>query len=171
VRKAVLVFVCGTSLAVTSRSTAAQQPPNAAAPSTKSAAPAVAHPVSLEGEWNGVLQVGETELHLVLHLSKDALGAWQAKLDSLNQAVYGMEASRVGYQEGALRFEIASVGAKFDGKIQPDHRSIRGVWEQGGIGLPLKFVKRKAPGRARSKWPTCACVCRCTFRTTKKASC
>ena len=96
------------------------------------------------------MQVGETELRLVLHLSKDAQGAWQAKVDSLNQAVYGMEASKVAYQEGALRFEIASVGAKFDGKIQPDHRTLRGVWEQGGMGLPLKFEKRAAGAEARA---------------------
>lgn len=119
-------------------------------PPARSAAPHAAHPVSLEGEWSGVLQVGETELHLVLHLSKDPQGAWQAKLDSLNQAVYGMETSKVAYQEGALRFEIASVGAKFDGKLQPDHRSIRGVWEQGGMGLPLKFEKRAAGSEARA---------------------
>ena len=150
-RKAVLVFVCGACLTAASRSTAApQQAPSPATPPAKSTAPPVTHPVSLEGEWNGVLQVGETELHLVLHLSKDTHGAWQAKLDSLNQAVYGMEASNVAYQEGALRFEIASVGAKFDGKIQPDHLSIRGVWEQGGIGLPLKFEKRAAGAEARA---------------------
>ena len=150
VRKAVLVFVCGANLAAADGPTLAQQAPATATPSAKSAAPAVAHPASLEGEWSGVLQVGETELHVVLHISKDAQGTWQAKLDSLNQAVYGMEASKVAYQDGALRFEIASVGAKFDGKIQPDHRSIRGVWEQGGMGLPLKFEKRAAGAEARA---------------------
>jgi len=104
---------------------------------------AAAHPVTpLEGEWAGVLAVGETELQLVLHLSRDAAGGWHGKLDSLNQAVYGMEASKVTRQEDTLMIEIASVGAKFEGKIQPDRRTIRGVWEQGGAGLPLKLEKR-----------------------------
>ena len=104
----------------------------------------------LEGEWSGVLQVGDTELQLVLHLSKDAQGAWHAKLDSLNQAVYGMEASKVARDEDTLRFEIAGVGAKFQGKIEPGRRSIRGVWEQGGIGLPLKFERRAGNGGRRA---------------------
>src|ERR1700751_308560 len=85
VRTTVLVFVCGAKLALAGRATLAQQAPARASPAAKSAAPVVAHPVLLEGQWSGVLQVGETELHLVLHLSKDAQGTWQAKLDSLNQ--------------------------------------------------------------------------------------
>src|SRR5262249_56434631 len=108
------------------------------------------HAASLEGDWSGVLEVGETELQLVLHLSKDAAGEWHAKLDSLNQAVYGIEASKVTREEDTLRFEVTSVGAKFQGKVQPDRRSIRGLWEQGGMGLPLKFEKRAAGAAARA---------------------
>jgi uncharacterized protein len=53
-------------------------------------------------------------------------------------------------EEDTLRFEVASVGAKFQGKIQPDRRSIRGLWEQGGTGLPLKFEKRAAGAAAHA---------------------
>jgi pimeloyl-ACP methyl ester carboxylesterase len=105
----------------------------------------VARAPSLAGEWNGTLQVGETQLHLVLHLSKDPQGGWHAKLDSPDQAVYGMEVSKLTRAEDTLRFELVSVGAQFQGKILPDHQTIRGIWEQGGTGLPLRFEKR-APG-------------------------
>jgi len=105
---------------------------------------------SLEGEWSGTLQVGETQLHLVLHLSKDANGEWHAKVDSLDQTVFGIEANKVTREEDALRFELASVGAQFQGKILPDHKTIRGVWEQGGTGLPLKFEKRPAGTEAKA---------------------
>src|SRR5437016_2699391 len=60
---------------------------------------AATHPAPLEGDWSGVLQVGETQLHLVLHLSKDTHGQWHAAVDSLDQAVYGMEASKVRSEE------------------------------------------------------------------------
>jgi len=112
---------------------------------------------TLEGDWAGTLQVGDAQLHLVLHLSKDAHGQWHATVDSLDQAVYGMEASKVTRAEDTLHFELASVGAQFQGKILPDRKStasrssvviIRGVWEQGGTGLPLRFEKR-APGAAQ----------------------
>jgi pimeloyl-ACP methyl ester carboxylesterase len=140
VKNVVLIFICVAVLLSTSRHAAAQQPPALGA----NKAPAAARPASLEGDWAGTLQVGDTELQLVLHLSRDAQGQWHAKLDSLNQSVFGMEASSVSREEDGLRFEIASVGAKFQGKIQPDHRTIRGVWEQSGSGLPLKFEKRAA---------------------------
>ncbi len=111
---------------------------------------ATPRPVSLEGEWSGALQVGETQLHLVLHLSKDAKGEWHVKVDSLDQAVYGIEATKVTRESEALQFELASVGAKFQGKILPDHKTLRGIWEQGGTGLPLKFEKRAAGTEARA---------------------
>jgi uncharacterized protein len=120
----------------------------AAAPAGKSTA--TPRSVSLEGEWSGTLQVGETQLRLVLHLSKDGKGEWHAKVDSLDQAVFGIEANKVTRDEDALRFELASVGAQFQGKILPDHKTIRGVWEQGGTGLPLKFEKRPAGAEAKA---------------------
>ena len=104
---------------------------------------------SVEGDWVGALRVGEAQLHLVLHLKKNAQGEWQATLDSLDQAVYGMEASNVKRGEDTLTFELPSVGAHFQGKILPDSRTIRGLWEQGETGLPLSFEKR-APGAEKS---------------------
>ena len=117
----------------------AQQPPAHAARTAPEP-----RPPALAGDWTGTLQAGETQLQLVLHLSKNSQGEWQAKLDSINQSVYGMEASKVTLNEEAVSFELPSVAAKFQGKILPDHRTIRGVWEQGGTGLPLRFEKRSA---------------------------
>ena len=106
-------------------------------------APAV-RAVSLEGQWSGTLEVGETKLHLILHLARNAQGEWRAAVDSLDQAVYGMEASKVATGNDTLRFALTSVGAKFQGKISSDHKTIQGVWEQGGTGLPLRFEKSTA---------------------------
>jgi hypothetical protein len=130
----VVLLVCGFGAAAFAQQSACAR---------KSAA--TTHAAPLEGDWSGVFQVGETQLHLVLHLSRDAHGEWHAAVDSLDQAVYGMEASKVTRNEDTLRFELTSVGAQFQGKILPDHKMIRGLWEQGGTGLPLRFEKR-APG-------------------------
>ena len=142
----VWLAVSTVTLAATGFSTPAGQAP-AASSNQRATAP---RPVSLEGEWSGTLEVGETALRLVLHLSRDTKGEWHAKLDSLNQAVYGMEATKVARSEDNLHFEIASVGVTFQGKIQPDRRTIRGVWQQGGIALPLKLEKRAAGTEARA---------------------
>src|SRR5262249_315360 len=113
-----------------------------------SAARTAARPASLEGEWSGVLAVGDATLHLVLHLSRDTVGDWHAKLDSLDQAVYGIEASRVSRDGGTHSFDLGSVGARFHGKVLPGNLATRGVWEQSGTGLPLKFEKRAKASRA-----------------------
>jgi pimeloyl-ACP methyl ester carboxylesterase len=140
-----LIFLCAAMLEAGTVTPAAwRQSPGASGKPAASAARPVARAASLEGEWSGVLEVGDASLHLVLHLSKDPQGGWHAKLDSVDQAVYGIEASHVNRGEDTLSFELASVGAKFQGKILPGHQAIRGVWEQSGTGLPLKFEKRTA---------------------------
>src|SRR5262252_1831620 len=145
-RRAAEIFVWIATAAVANSAIRAQQPST----STAKKSAMTARAPDLEGDWSGALQVGETELQLVLHLSKDQAGGWHAKLDSLNQAVYGIEASKVTREEDTLRFEVAAVGAKFQGKVLPDRRSNRGLWEQGGMGLPLKFEKRAAGAAARA---------------------
>src|SRR5215470_12467863 len=124
-KRAAEIFLWVLSAAVTSRVADAQKP----ATSSASKAPTVTRTFPLEGEWSGTLELGETELQLVLHLSKDAQGEWHAKIDSLNQAVYGIEASKVTREEDTVRLEISSVGAKFEGKLLADRRTIRGIWE------------------------------------------
>src|SRR5260370_1376427 len=53
----------------------------AAAPGSKRTT--ISSKASLEGEWSGTLQAGEAQLHLVLHLSKDAKGEWHGEGGSL----------------------------------------------------------------------------------------
>jgi hypothetical protein len=72
----------------------------------------------------------------------------------LDQAVYGMEASKVSRIADTLQFELASVGAQFRGKISTDRKIVRGLWEQGGSGLPLEFEKRAVGTAARSSAQT-----------------
>jgi pimeloyl-ACP methyl ester carboxylesterase len=99
----------------------------------------LAQTLALEGTYTGTLQAGEAKLHLVLHLSRDGHGALHATLDSLDQAVFAIEATSASFVNGTLRLEIASVGAHFEGKASPDHKIIHGDWSQGEASLPLTF--------------------------------
>ena len=146
-----IVLACAALYLIAGNCAGAQQ----TAPAHKASPPA--HTPSLEGDWTGTLQAGDAQLHLVLHLSKDSRGEWHATLDSLDQAVYGMEVSKITHTEDTLHFELAAVGAQFQGNILPDHKTIRGIWEQGGSALPLRFEKRPAgaalaPATAVSKF-------------------
>jgi hypothetical protein len=106
-------------------------------------------PLPLAGSYTGTLQAGEAQLHLVLHLTKSADGAYHASLDSLDQGVYAIEASSTSIAAATLKLEIASVGAHFEGKISADHRTIDGTWSQGSASLPLLFHRQAAGAAAR----------------------
>ena len=98
-----------------------------------------AQTAALDGTYTGTLQAGDAQLHLVLHLSHNAHGDLHASLDSLDQAVFAIEASSLSLTASGLRFEIASVGAQFQGKVSADHKTIDGSWSQGSASLPLSF--------------------------------
>lgn len=101
-------------------------------------------PASLEGTYTGTLQAGEGQLHIVLHLSRNSVGALHATLDSLDQAVFAIEANSVTLNSGTLKFEVRSVGVIYEGKVSPDQKTIEGDWIQGSASLPLMFHRESA---------------------------
>jgi len=105
---------------------------------------------TLEGHWSGSLQAGDAVLHLVLHVSKSEDGTLKATLDSLDQGVYGIEVNSLTQKNSTLQFNVASVGASYEGKITPDHSSIDGGWTQGNVSLALVF-HRQAAGTGAKK--------------------
>jgi pimeloyl-ACP methyl ester carboxylesterase len=117
---------------------------NASSPST------VRSPATLEGHWAGTLKAGDAALHIVLHLTKSSDGQFHVKLDSLDQAVYNIEATNVVRSESTLTFEIPSAGASFEGKLSATHQSLEGTWSQSGVAIPITF-HREAPGIAGRK--------------------
>jgi pimeloyl-ACP methyl ester carboxylesterase len=98
----------------------------------------------LSGTYTGTLQAGEAQLHIVLHLSRNSVGALHATLDSLDQAVFAIEANTVVLDSGTLKFEVDSVGAKFEGKVSADQKTIEGDWKQGSASLPVTFHREAA---------------------------
>jgi len=106
-----------------------------------------------QGTYSGTLQAGEAQLHLLLHLSKGANGSLRATLDSLEQGVFAIEASSVSFANFNLKLELTSVGARFEGKVSPDHAIIHGNWSQGNVSIPLIFQREtgavaRKPGEA-----------------------
>ena len=121
---------------------AAQTPPNHK--------PVVHHATAtLEGNWAGSLQAGDAVLHLVLHISKSDDGSFKATIDSLDQGVYGITVTAPTQKDSSLQFSVSSVGASYEGKIAEDYSSIRGVWSQGAVGLPLEFHRQAAGAGAK----------------------
>jgi pimeloyl-ACP methyl ester carboxylesterase len=132
-------------LGVTARA-APQAQTQAVAPPT-----AQARVQTLEGAWAGTLQAGDAVLHLVLHVSKAGDGSLHAALDSLDQGVYGIEVSSIARTGFAVKFEVASVNASYEGKVSNDGHAIDGVWTQGGANLPLIFHRQPLDTSAKQR--------------------
>ena len=124
-------------------------------PSTTAQTPAVHKPQphrsssTLEGHWTGSLQAGEAVLHLVLHVSKAQDGSFKATIDSLDQGVYGIEVTSLSLKNSSLHFNVASVGASYEGRLAANHRAIEGDWTQGSASLPLVFHRQAAGAGVR----------------------
>jgi pimeloyl-ACP methyl ester carboxylesterase len=108
-----------------------------------------AHALTLEGTWAGTLQAGDTVLHLVVHIARGDHDSFRATLDSLDQGVYGIEASSFTQTGSTVKIEVPSVSASYEGKISADHRSIEGTWSQGGASLPLVFQRQTRAASAK----------------------
>ena len=121
---------------------------NAQAPANHKTQP-LHNPATLEGNWAGSLEAGDAVFHLVLHVSKTEDGALKATIDSLDQAVYGIEVTALTLNDSDVRFSVPSVGVQFEGKFSADHAGIQGTWSQGNVGLPLSFHRQAAGAGAR----------------------
>jgi pimeloyl-ACP methyl ester carboxylesterase len=120
----------------------------AATPTPSPTAPKLS--ATLEGHWAGTLKSADAALHIVLHLTKSPDGQLHAKLDSLDQAVYNIDATAVTHTDTAITFEVPNAGATFEGKLTASRQSIEGIWSQSGVAIPITF-HREAPGIAGRK--------------------
>ncbi len=90
----------------------------------------------LAGDWQGILDAGAQKLRLVLHIEKDAAGAWAAKLHSLDQSAT-IPVDSVDLQGSSIKFAINIVNGNFEGEMSADGASIKGTWKQFGPPVPL----------------------------------
>ena len=95
----------------------------------------------LEGSWAGTLKISNVELRIVFNVIKDASGKLLANLDSPDQGAYGIAVDDVQVKGDSIKFIVGVVKGFYAGKIFPDSLKIAGVWNQGGMALPLDLRK------------------------------
>ncbi|MBV8683004.1 MAG: alpha/beta fold hydrolase [Caulobacteraceae bacterium] len=99
--------------------------------------------LGLDGAWEGTLDTSAgIKLRLALHFSTGPYGT-SGRLDSLDQAAYGLPLADITHQGARVSFAVPSVGGTFEGTLGAGGK-ITGTWSQGGAGLPLTFAKRPA---------------------------
>jgi fermentation-respiration switch protein FrsA (DUF1100 family) len=94
-----------------------------------------------EGSWAGTLKISNVALRLVFNVIKDPSGKFIANLDSPDQGAYGIAIDEVIIKDDSIKFIVGVVKGFYAGKIFPDSLKIAGVWNQGGMSLPLELVK------------------------------
>src|SRR2546423_515431 len=103
---------------------------------------------SVIGTWEGTLDAGAAKLRLVLHIDGAKDGALVARLDSPDQGATDLPIDFLSVADNTLHFEMKSLGAIYEGKLESDGAQLTGEFRQGGQALPLTF---KRTGRTATK--------------------
>jgi len=70
---------------------------------------------------------------------------FRATLDSIDQGIFGISATRLAVGDNEVTVEFADIGGVFVGTPAGDGRSIEGVWTQGAAETPVTFVRVDEP--------------------------
>ncbi len=72
-------------------------------------------------------EAGATRLRIVFHFRTTDRGT-TATMDSVDQAATSIPVSAISRDGDAVRLEVAPIGARFEGALQADGRTLRGRW-------------------------------------------
>ncbi len=92
-----------------------------------------------EGVWQGALEGHGMRLRLQLHVTHDDKRQLVAALDSPDQGVNGLPATKVSQKDAAFHFEIPVVSGVYDGTLNAAKTTITGGWTQSGVEQKLEF--------------------------------
>ncbi|HEY3974851.1 MAG TPA: alpha/beta fold hydrolase [Candidatus Sulfotelmatobacter sp.] len=104
--------------------------------------------LDVSGDWQGTLNAGGQDLHLVLHITRAADNSLKATLDSIDQGANGIPVNSVSIKDSKLSLDVTAVHGTYEGKVAPDGKTISGTWTQG---TPLSLEFKRAPGKAKSE--------------------
>ena len=80
------------------------------------------------GDWNGLLG---GQLHVIVHVTKDAAGRYDARLESPDQGSFVLPADEVVADAGHFSFRIPKIGGSFTGTWNAGKQAWVGTWSQG----------------------------------------
>lgn len=99
-----------------------------------------AQAVDIAGTWSGVLKVSDTELQLVVRITKNADGSLTGKVDSPDQGVKDIPVARTTFKEGKFHLDLPTIKATFEGVINDAGTELAGEWKQGA-NFPLTLKR------------------------------
>ncbi|MBS1688790.1 MAG: alpha/beta hydrolase [Bacteroidetes bacterium] len=94
------------------------------------------------GSWEGAIKTTKT-IRLIFHIKEDA-GKLSATMDSPDQGVTGIACKAVNINGDSVTIDMSGIGIMYKGRMTTD-TTIVGVWKQGGMGIPIDFMKTANP--------------------------
>jgi len=101
------------------------------------------------GTWYGTLDVQGKKLSLIFHLSKTG-DNYSSTMDSPQQSAMGIPMGKTTFKDQQLLVEAPNMGMKYTATFLPEQQQINGIFEQGGLKLPL-VLSSKAEKTAVTK--------------------
>jgi len=96
----------------------------------------------ITGEWQGVLDIQNIKLRLVLHVEADG-DAYKASLDSPDQQAYGIPVPEFSFEAPDMRFAVPNLKVVYEGQVNRAYTEVSGTFTQGGQRFPLALGREK----------------------------
>jgi CubicO group peptidase (beta-lactamase class C family) len=95
------------------------------------------------GDWQGTLEAGGSQLHLILHINAAKDGSLGATLDSVDQGAMGIPITAITLKDSKLSLTLDAIHGTYEGVVNGDATEIDGTWSQGQA-MALNFKRALA---------------------------
>jgi len=92
----------------------------------------------ISGDWIGALEIQETKIELIFHITKNN-EIYSAAMDFPSQGVAGIDIGKVEFVENQVSFSIPQMQLLFKGVLEGE--TIEGSLEQGNVSLPFNLFR------------------------------
>jgi hypothetical protein len=111
---------------------------------------------TIAGDWKGMVDHGDSQTHVILHIVAEKDGTLIASVDAIEMEASDVPASAVVLKDSKLTFSIDAAPGTYEGTVNKDVTEIKGTWTQDGQGHELNFTRVPAPTPAATPVPASA---------------
>jgi pimeloyl-ACP methyl ester carboxylesterase len=104
-----------------------------------SAARSQAAAAGIEGNWQGTISAQGFDLRIVVQFTKKGAGAYSGSLESVDQGAQVFPIDTATLKSNAVHFEVNTLHASWDGKLNDTGTELTGKWTQGGKSIDLNM--------------------------------
>lgn len=95
----------------------------------------------ITGQWNGLLEVQNTQLRVVFHIVKTDSG-YSATMDSPDQGAEGIPVTSANFENSVLKLEIKNLKVEYTGKLNEEN-IFTGNFIQAGQSFSMNLSREK----------------------------